>query len=203
MFPFKRKPKHEVLIFNDQNMIDHEIAYLKTSTTIETKSGEILLCQVEGKPYNFRGKTYTSYIRRNKEPFVRDWRGKATTSSKILYFIRKHKLYIDVTKDYNVAYKKNPDFQEFTYSADKTKLKRSDIIVLESGEKIYPFSVSENDYLRTELDYMQQNKIIKGLIRHMSRDADSMKKDMLMTLIYVGAIVIVVFLMNGGLKTII
>lgn len=198
---FWQSKKYSVIIFNDENHINFTYGNFISSTQVETKNGERLLCLVKGKPFERKGKQYISFKRQNKEPFLRNWENRATTKDKILYFLRKNELFLNVTKEYNKAFKENNDFSEI--KADNTTILRKDIIVLSNNEKIFPFSVSENDYMRTELNYMQQNKILSGLVRHMAKDSDSNKKEILTMIIFLATIIAIVFFSNGGVPSLI
>lgn len=195
------RKKYSLIIFNDENHINFTYGNFISSTQVELSNGERLLCLVKGKPFDRKGKQYISFIRQNREPFLRNWENKATTKDKILYFLRKNELFLNVTKEYNKVYKDNINFTEFI--ADSITILRKDIIVLDNNEKIYPYSVSENDFMRTELNYTQQNKILSGLIKHMAKDSDSNKKEILTMIIFLVTIIAIVFFSNGGVPSLI
>lgn len=195
------RKKYSIIVFNDENHINFTYGNFISSTQVELSNGERLLCLVKGKPFDRKGKQYLSFKRQNKEPFLRNWENKATTKDKILYFLRKNKLFLNVTKEYNKALEENINFTEL--KADSVSILRKDIIVLSNNEKIFPFSVSENDFMRTELNYTQQNKILSGLVKHMAKDSDSNKKEILTMVIFLVTIIAIVFFSNGGVPSLI
>ena len=200
--------KNTIKIFHDQAIAWIEKGKMIDSRTVKARSGTYLVCV---KPKAYRSKklplrlSYANMFKHTgNEPFLTDLSGNVVDKDEKLAFILHNGLYIDTTEEYQknsaaniLSFKltvKNENNNDTIVEVDKKT-----IIHLENKRAIIPVTISDSEYIHSELSKFDDSLVMKATIHALAKDPKNDRLDYLKWIVFVIGLVSVVIFENGGL----